>query len=193
MKKLISRMVLLGVIVAVIVVAMNEIYKNGYYLNIMESGNFEEVPMGIQLANLGNSHGGGFVYDDYEGVVTFNLAMGSQPLICDYLLLKNYKEHLSKDAVIFVEVSYFDLYRTISENTDAEMLKRYFFVLEPEHNPWYTVKDDFLYHYLPVLAIHPDNLVKVSKNIFDFYLKKNKNNQTSEKKSQRMQYRWKAI
>lgn len=175
MKKLISRLVLLGVIVAAIIAGMNEIYKNGYYLNVMEGGKFQEIPLDIQLANLGNSHGGGFVYDDYREVTTFNFSMGSQPLICDYLLLKNYREHLSKNAVVFVEVSYFDLYRTISESTDEEMLKRYYFILEPENNPWYTVKDDFLYHYFPVLAIHPDNLVKVSKNILDFYLKRNKN------------------
>ena len=94
--------------------------------------------------------------------------MGGQNLSYDYLVLKEYGNHLAKGATLFVEVSYFDFYHQVTDD-ESERLKAYYFILSPKNNPRYDKKDDFLYHYFPLLAIHPDQLVKVAKNVYDYY------------------------
>lgn len=172
MGKLIKKIFFLGVIVAIILLLLNHIYLNGYFINTLKVDKFLAVPKGIQVANTGNSHSAnGIRYETYRQYNCFNFALGGQPLIYDYLVLNNYSDFIEEDAVIFIEVSYFSLYYTLS-NDDASMLSRYYYILDADNIINYSIRDDFLYHYFPIIAIHPDQITKITKNIFDYYNKK---------------------
>lgn len=172
MGKLFRKLFSLGTIVAIIMLLLNHIYLNGYFVNTLGVDKFSTISEGIQVANTGNSHSAnGINYDAYEQYNCFNFAMGGQPLIYDYLILKNYSDFINEGAVVFIEVSYFSLYHTIT-NDDASMLSRYYYFMDPDNIMDYSFKDDFLYHYFPVLAVHPDQITKITKNIFDYYSKK---------------------
>ena len=169
MKKFIFNSLGVIFIASVMIFVLNSVYMNGYYVSALSLDKYnEEVPYNIEVANLGNSHGGTLDYSKIQNKVCYNFAMGGQNLSYDYLILKEYGDHFAKGATLFVEVSYFDFYHQVSED-ESERLKAYYFILSSDNNPRYNKKDDFLYHYFPLLAIHPDQLVKVGKNVYDYY------------------------
>ncbi len=73
---------------------------------------FDHVPAGIQICNLGSSHGlRSFCYDNIDAKYTcFNFALTSQSLLYDEKILEYYKDNLAPNAVVFIPVSYFSLY-----------------------------------------------------------------------------------
>ena len=94
---------------------------------------FLNIPEGIQVANLGNSHGqSGFQYTHHPEIVSANLAFGSQDLIHDEKILLNYIDHFQRGATLYIPVTYPSLVQNYSNREDFLSLnRRYYYFMKP--------------------------------------------------------------
>lgn len=123
-----------------------------------EVDKFKDVPYGIEVCNLGSSHGKyGFDYS-YINKTTFNFALGSQMPTYDLRVLKSYIDHLSEEAVVFIPVSYFSLFG-LSEEDRSEFdskNKRYYEFLPYENIKKADKVTKLFVAYLPALTANEE-------------------------------------
>ena len=122
-------------ILVILVLSINERYVR---LNLDNDNvqKFDKVPYDIQYCNFGSSHGlNDYCYDELDNeFITFNFALPSQSLLYDYKILEYYKDHISKDAIVFINISYFSFYgidETMMDNFESKN-KRYYKFLPRE-------------------------------------------------------------
>lgn len=167
MKKFLAKFSVFCLILCVVVLVINIIYIKKTEINYNKISNasyekFETIPYNIEICNFGSSHGANdFYYDNIQNEYTcFNFALPSQTLSYDYRILECYKDHISKDALIFITVSYMSLYgidETLYDDFYSKN-KRYYHFLPKEYIKEYDFKTNVFEIYLPVLVQY-DKLV----------------------------------
>lgn len=138
-----------------------------FYLDIMyeqksgdpiaEVNKFNFVPNGIQIANMGSSHGeAAFNWDPLihgRNFKCFNFALTSQPYKYDYALLNMHKNDLAEGGIIFIPVSYFSFNTEAITPEDIEAISvRYYRILSPQYNPDYSLYKDLVAIRFPILS-----------------------------------------
>lgn len=145
MKTFIKKVLLLFVICFSFVNVVNIFYiaKKGNEIN-EDAARFVEVPNDIQICSFGNSHAlYAYNFDDLSKQYNcFNFSLSAQTISYDLRILKQYKDHLAKNAVVFITVSDISLYGDLEKNTDKFKSKnlRYYYFLDPslikEYDPF---------------------------------------------------------
>lgn len=117
---------------------------------------FQSVPENIKICNFGSSHGlYGFNYDNVADYTCFNFGLVSQSLSYDYKILYYYQDKISKDAIVFIPISYFSFWHDEITNDDFfAKNKRYYKFLPPSLIKEYDIKTDFYEHYFPSLIAY---------------------------------------
>lgn len=119
-------------------------------------------PNSIELMNLGNSHERLSLYYEpsFEGVA-HNFAADSQSPRYSYYMLEERSHALSPGAVVLIPISFFDFETDFVElysgGNKAYNTRYYPVMKEKKHIVSYSLEDDLLYHYLPILTAK-DNL-----------------------------------
>jgi hypothetical protein len=154
MKRFILKVVLLTGITLVIMVLLNSLYiRTNVHKNDIEkagTGKFDQVPRGLQLVNLGSSHGEwAFDYSGAGNLNGFNMALSSQDFHYDYLVLKRYRENLSPGSVVLIPVSYFSF--GISVKKDLPFDYRYYGILPYSVINGHNLTDYLKYRWCPIL------------------------------------------
>ncbi|GHV93289.1 hypothetical protein AGMMS50268_37920 [Spirochaetia bacterium] len=153
MKKFISKCIALLLLIASSIAVLNYLYiKTTYWKKTVTelTEKFKDVPGGIQLANVGSSHGElGF---DYTGIPyrAFNFALSSQRHIYNYALLEQYINHFDKKAVLLIPISYFEITRIQINFTDVHA--RYYRFLEKQFIESYSLSEKILFNFVPILT-----------------------------------------
>ena len=124
---------------------------------------FNFVPEGIQLANLGASHGEvGFIYDDFPQYKTFNFALSAQWYFWDYGILQQYIDNFAPGAVVLLLVSYFGI--TAHPDDYNEFHPRYYRFVKKEYFDEWNGGEFIQYAKFPILSAG-NNLFKCIKDI----------------------------
>jgi hypothetical protein len=116
---------LVGLLVVVFLVNHYYLHTNYFQQQLLPLQKYNHVPANIEVANVGTSHGEyGLNYADC-GLVGFNFGLSSQHFQYDLRLLKYYRRHFQKNAVLLIPVSYpsFGAYR--KEDINAQKLRYY--------------------------------------------------------------------
>ena len=118
MKKLLVKLLLLFVPFIVVLPVLNYFYVRSNYWKAKDNVyKFNFVPDGIELANVGSSHGAlHFIYDDFPEYVTFNFGLDAQRHHYSYALLRQFSEHFRKGAIVLIPISYFEITQCPSTN-----------------------------------------------------------------------------
>ena len=148
MKKFLIKLTALTIPFIILMLVLNYIYKESYYYNTVcsEKKRFESVPKGIQLANLGSSHGLNFDYKDFPEYTTYNFAIVWQHHKYNYYLLKQYIDYFAPNAVVLIPISYFDITRI-----ETDLIPRYYGILSKENFPDWTIRGELSYLF-PVMS-----------------------------------------
>lgn len=138
-----------------------------FYLDIMyeqkssnpipEVNKFNFVPEGIQIANMGSSHGeAAFNWDPLSkerNIKCFNFALASQGYQYDYALLNMHKDDFAEGGIVFIPVSYFSFNTEAVTPEDIEAISvRYYRILSPQYNPGYSLYKDIVAIRFPILS-----------------------------------------
>lgn len=138
-----------------------------FYLDIMyeqkssnpipEVNKFNFVPEGIQIANMGSSHGeAAFNWDtlsNERNMKCFNFALTSQGYQYDYALLNMHKDDFAEGSIVFIPVSYFSFNTEAITPEDIEAISvRYYRILSPQYNPDYSLYKDLVAIRFPILS-----------------------------------------
>lgn len=162
MKKFIDKITILAGILVIIVVILNGYYEKVYPDND-GTDKFRNVPEGIQIANLGSSHGErGFCYDDISDKYTcFNFALSSQRTSYDYRVIEYYKDKLVRGGILFVPISYQTFFGVNEELEDSfeSKNKRYYKFLPKESIKLYDEKTAIFVKF--PLLVQYDKLISV--------------------------------
>lgn len=169
MKKFVVKLLLLVVVIAAISMAINFLYvRNLTNFGTMgeqknDSAYITDVPMGIDICDVGNSHGYyGFNYEGVDsGLTCFNFALPSQSMSYNYRVIRNYKDNLSENATVFICVSYNSFFGKSETELDdfASKNKRYYHFLNKENIKQFDLANLVWVKYLPALAASPDKLI----------------------------------
>lgn len=122
-----------------------------------EVNKFNFVPEGIQIANMGSSHGdAAFNWDSLtkeRNFKCFNFALASQPYKYDYALLNMHQNDLAEGGIVFIPVSYFSFNSEAVTPEDIEAISvRYYRILSPQYNPDYSLYKDLVAIRFPILS-----------------------------------------
>ena len=91
---------------------------------------FDNVPFGIELANLGTSHAQhSLIYDDLD-MVSFSFAMPAQRPYYDYKMLEKYIAHFEDGADLIIPVSYISFYLGYDNENFKQFNKNYYDILD---------------------------------------------------------------
>lgn len=131
-----------------ILFVLNFAYLHSYYWKEgREESKFNNVPYDIKIANLGSSHGNAFDYYNFPEYVTFRFNLQWQHHIYNYYVLKQYTDHFSKNAVVLIPISYFNITRIEKESNF-----RYYTFLSKENIPGWKFNEYLLYKYFPLFS-----------------------------------------
>lgn len=161
MKKFVYNLLLYVAIVGIIVLFINSFFVKIDKRDADKTMKYKSIPDGIEICNVGSSHGVyGYNYADLEQKYNcFNFGLVSQTLSYDYRILDYYKDSISQDAVVFVNVSYFSFLgidEVADEKEFAKKNKRYYKILDAKHIKQYDLKTAIWVKYLPVLNVYSD-------------------------------------
>lgn len=122
---------------------------------------FNNVPMNIEIANAGNSHGlYAFRYDETNTSCTcFNFAMTSQSLSYDYRIIQQYEQNIKNAKILFIPISYSSFsYNETSEVDFMSKNERYYRFLKPQYIKSFSLEQYILLKTFPVLYASPSDL-----------------------------------
>ena len=156
MGKFLIRVLSFVLIVAAISALINCVYLKMDGNDFHNVKKFDSMPDHIKVCNFGSSHGlYGFNYADVEadGTECFNFGLSSQNYSYDLRLFECYKDHIDSGAVVFIPVSYFNLYG-IDEREESdfeERNNRYYRFLNPMYIKDFDFRSFLYYRILPVI------------------------------------------
>lgn len=164
MRKFVCKVICFVLIISVITVALNQIYKKMDISDNDSTRKFHSIPDSIDICNFGSSHGlFGYCYDNHESEYTcFNFGLVSQTLSYDYRLLYNYQNHIDEGSIVFITVSYFSFLgkgELIEEGFESKN-KRYYKVLPRNLIKSYDFVTDLYTNILPAIDQY-DNIAAV--------------------------------
>ena len=111
---------LLLVLSPIYLITLNSDYERDADLSLK----FKYVPDSVDVAAFGSSHAGnGFQAPQYHDGTLFNFYMSMQSPIMDNRLYFHFRDHLAKNAVVIIDLSYFSLYYNNTHSVDH--FKRY--------------------------------------------------------------------
>lgn len=165
MKKFLKKVGLLLLLTAILFVGINwPLYEWVVIPNRMiakGTDKFQSVPDGIQVANLGNSHGArAFDYAQLREITGFNFGLSAQPLPDDWAVLNYYQDHLDQDAVLFISVSFFSLYQDERAQSDHQDRSRVYDDFLPAGYQTNPAPDSRWFQAFPLVRFNPDEIVK---------------------------------
>ena len=164
MKRFLIKLIIFCVLTSILLILLNLRYVSTNYWKAENNvWKFNSVPDGIQLANLGSSHGAyGFLYDRFTKYKTFNFALDSQRYFWDYGILQQYSDNFVPGAVVLLPISYFGI--TARPKNYNDVRPRYYRFLEKEYFDMWSLQEWIQYFKLPVLSAGT-NLMKCIKDI----------------------------
>ncbi|MDE6025497.1 MAG: hypothetical protein K2G45_08595 [Lachnospiraceae bacterium] len=169
MKKFIKNIFILLIPIFIVTCCINYVYKKNSP-NFGTMGNCKnddayivDVPDGIELMCVGNSHGYyGFNFDKYKNdYVCFNFSLSSQSMSYNYRVMENYRDKIKDGAVIFICISYTSFFgqdETALDNFESKN-KRYYHFLDRKYIKEYDLKTDIFVRYLPSLGVDSIKLI----------------------------------
>lgn len=149
--------------------------------NYYDETKFLNVPYNIQVSNFGSSHGlYGFDYRNHsKDYTTFNFALSSQTLSYDYLILKQYEDHLADNGVMFIVISNFSFgMDEESEPNFKSKNSRYYRFLSPEYIKQFDWKQ---YYFAPFLIGANEVLTAIKLKVLSLFKKLNNQEDLYEK------------
>lgn len=165
MKAFIKKVILYLAIMTLLVGFLNLAYIKMSKTVTKETDKFSAIPTKIQICDFGASHSAyGFNYEDIdEKYRCFNFGLSSQSLSYDDRLFQYYEDHIEKETVVFIAVSYGSLFGLPETKQEAFALKnkRYYKILSSDFIKEYDVWLDFFMHYIPVLIAEPANIASI--------------------------------
>ena len=135
MKKFLKTIFIYVLIVAGIICIANAMYLSTSKIYATEE-KFQAVPYGIELCNLGSSHGeDAFIYDHVADKVCFNFSLSGQVLTYDQRILDYCRDRLAIGAQVIITVSPFSFYGVdeADEPTFLSKNMRYYIFLPKEY------------------------------------------------------------
>ncbi|MCQ2579924.1 MAG: hypothetical protein MJ159_04450 [Treponemataceae bacterium] len=117
MKKLIRKTIVLlipSIFIILVFIGLNIAYKqtNHWKSQYDFSSRFNFVPEGLQLCNVGTSHGYyGLKWEDYPELNAFNFALSAQSFFMDLNMLKYFENAITPGAVVLIPLSYHQVYQ----------------------------------------------------------------------------------
>ncbi len=161
MKKFLRVSLIYVIVIGIITVIINILYKDGN--TGAEWEKFKYVPESIEICNLGSSHGvHGYYYEDLEkNHVCFNMALDSQSLSYDRRVLEVYQDRIRPGGVVIVDISYFSCWGIPETQGDRfeSKNKRYYNILPKEFIKEYDLYTDIMTHWLPALNAGPGSII----------------------------------
>ena len=151
MRKFFRKFIALFFLLLSTIVILNFLYINtNYWKNIVDIKRFMNVPEGIQIANVGSSHGVNSF--DYDGIPyrAINFGLNAQRFFYDYAIIKQYINKFDKNAVLLIPVSYFQI--TMLKTDFRDQRARYYRFLDKENMDSNSIKENMLYVLFPVLT-----------------------------------------
>jgi len=150
-KKFFVKFFILLLLVFSTIMIFNLFYtRTNYWKNIKDTAKFENVPEGIRLANVGSSHGLNAFDYSYIPYRSFNFALSSQCFLYDYAILRQYTDWFSKNAILLIPISYFQITQVKTDFQDQRA--RYYRFLDKKYMDFYSIGEKILYGYFPVLT-----------------------------------------
>ena len=135
------------------IILANVFYKHSYhYRNEAGLNKFNTIPDGIEIANVGSSHGFyNFNYSNWTKYVTFNFGLTGQRHFYSLQILKTYKNKLKKKAVILIPISYLEIKTASSPYFDSQ-LPFYYRIVDWKYLHKNTFRDMLLSYYFPIFV-----------------------------------------
>lgn len=160
MKKIFLKVLLLFVLCAIFLSALNFMYmKTNFFKSENGLQNFFNVPDNLEIVNLGSSHGyNAFFYSVLPELHGRNFSLPAQHFAYDYTILKLYKTHIKKGAIVLLPVSYFSFHYAL--NTRPDIRPRYYRILPNSAIPNASITEDFRYSIFPILS-SSGNIIKI--------------------------------
>ena len=158
MKRFLIKLTALLLIMAAIFTGYDAAYRRICEIDPSQNDEykFQNVPEGIQVCNVGSSHGrDDFDYSAWQDAyTTFNFALVMQTASYDYRILQQYIGNLAEGGVVFIPVSYFTFgWDEESKEDFRSKNERYYSFLEPRYIKDYDVITDLgIRHFLPLLS-----------------------------------------
>lgn len=153
MKRFLVKGTIFVLIGLLLLTAINQRYisTNGFK-SLNDTQKFMDVPTGIEIANLGNSHGLHAFYYEESNVKGFNFALPAQIFYYDYQILQQYADHIKKGAVVLIPVSYFSFQADTRGDRFMEGNPRYYRFLDPKRIKFFSLADLIRYRFFPVIS-----------------------------------------
>lgn len=113
---------------------------------------FKNVPNGIELANLGSSHGKyAFDYANHPEIKTFNFALPMQSLDLDSRITKQFISKMKENSVLLIIVSWFEVDAIPTKENFELREKKYYQFLDRNLLPDYEFSKYIVLKYFPSL------------------------------------------
>ena len=153
MKRFLTRSILFILIGIGILIALNNRYtQTNRYRSLNDVEKFRSVPDGIEICNIGTSHGmNAFYYEDIN-MQGFNFALPSQGFHYDHRVLMQYAGKIRENAVVLIPVSYVSFHIGLDDDALENQNPRYYAFLDKEFIEKFNYFDYIRYRKLPVLS-----------------------------------------
>lgn len=193
MKRFIKNVTIYLIILLIIISSVEVIFRRNNKLDDDGTLIFNSIPDKIQICNFGSSHGQlAFNYSEYEKkYACFNFGLSRQTLSYDYRILKNYKDKIESNGVVFIVVSYFSFSGKETETYDFESKnKRYYKILKPENIKEYDLATDIYMNYTS-LDTGVNNLLKslINRSEINYGQEQRMNHETNKAEVLEMLYK----
>lgn len=152
MKKFFLKLFLLFVLCSIPLLYINYNYKRtNYFKNQNNLENFFNVPYDLEMVNLGSSHGYvSILYSTIPEIKGRNFALPAQHFKYDYTILKLYKNHIKRGAIVLLPVSYFSFHYALY--TQPSVKTRYYRILPTSSIPDSRISEWLLYSVFPIFS-----------------------------------------
>lgn len=136
-------------------------YKDAVY-------KFNNIPKGIEVANLGSSHGllsFDYSIENYKNLVCYNMALAQQTLDFDEKIFQQYIENFKEDSTIIICLSPFETNGIPDYVLNKKAKDRYYRFIKPQLIEDFSLNDWISINIFPYfLSPHPlKDLITISK------------------------------
>jgi len=127
LKRFMARGLCFAAVWLAMLAALNHFYvRTNGYKSLDCTFKFYLVPDGIQVANLGSSHGEyGLDYSGIRGVTGFNFALSGQSLYSDLQVLEKFADRLAEGCTVIIPLSYFSFVQARDHNNQHVLYYRW--------------------------------------------------------------------